>query len=107
MKTLRVLSLTLAFAALTATVAAAQTATPGIDLRQERQELRIRQGVRSGELTRGEAMRLQAGERRIERMKLRAERDGAVTHRERLRLARALDRESRRIYRLKHNAVTR
>ena len=107
MKTVRVLSLTLTLAALTATMAMAQTATPRINHRQVRQEARIHQGVRSGELTRGEALRLQAGERHIQRMKLRAKSDGVVTPRERARIGRAQNHESRRITRLKHNDTSR
>jgi uncharacterized membrane protein YebE (DUF533 family) len=107
MKTLRVMCLTLTLTALTATLAMAQTATPRINHRQVRQEARIHQGVQSGELTRGEAMRLQAGERHIQQMKVRAKSDGVVTPAERGRIGRAQNRESRRIARLKHNDITR
>ena len=106
MKSVRVLCLTLTLAALTAAMASAQTATPRIDRREARQEARIHQGVRSGELTRGEAMRLQRGERHINRMEGRAKADGVVTLRERERIGRAQNIESRRIYRLKHNNIT-
>jgi len=107
MKSLRVLLLILAAATFTATVASAQDWTPRIDRREARQEARIHQGVRSGELTRGEAMRLRAGERHIGRMEMRAKCDGRVTLRERARIAHAQNRESRRIWRLKHNDITR
>ena len=107
MKTLRVLFLTLTLATALAAVASAQTHTPRIDRREVRQHARIRQGVRSGELTRGEATRLRAGERHIDRIEDRAKGDGVVTGRERARIGRAQNRESRRIYRLKHNDVTR
>ncbi|HEV2105362.1 MAG TPA: hypothetical protein VGU27_06485 [Candidatus Eisenbacteria bacterium] len=104
MKSLRVLFAIAALAALTATVAAADSdSTPRVERREARQDARIRQGVRSGELTRGEATRLRAGERHIDRMENRAKADGHVTPRERARLNRAQNRESRRIYRLKHN----
>ena len=107
MKSLRMLMLVLAVATFTATVAAAQTATPRIDRREARQNARIHQGVRSGELTRGEAMRLRAGERHIDRIEDRAKADGRVTPRERARIDRAQNRESRQIWRLKHNDRTR
>ena len=107
MKSLRVLVLILAVATLTANVAAAQTATPRIDRREVRQDARIRQGVRSGELTRGEARHLRAGERHIDRMERHAKADGHVTMRERGRITRAQNRESRRIWRMKHNHITR
>ena len=107
MKTLRALFLTLTLTTAVAAVASAQTATPRIDRREARQHARIHEGVRSGELTRGEAGRLRAGERHVDRMETRAKDDGVVTPRERARIGRAQNRESRRIYRLKHNDVTR
>ncbi len=60
MKTLRVLLLVAAFATVTATVASAHGATPRVDRREARQSERIRDGVRSGELTRGETRQLAA-----------------------------------------------
>jgi hypothetical protein len=93
-------------AALVATlagIAAAQTYTPRIDRREARQHARIRQGVRSGELTPGETRELRQGQRHVRRMEWRAKADGRVTPRERVRVNRALDRQSRAIYRLKHN----
>ncbi len=107
MKSLRMLMLVLAIATFTATVAAAQTATPRIDRREARQHARIHQGVRSGELTRGEAMHLRAGERHIDRIEDRAKADGRVTPRERARIGRAQNRESRQIWRMKHNDIVR
>lgn len=107
MKSLRVMCLTLTLAALTATMAAAQTATPRVERREVRQDARIHQGVRSGELTRREAMRLRAGQRHVDRIEQRAKSDGVVTPRERVRIGRAQNLESRRIHRLKHNNITR
>src|SRR3712207_9493315 len=77
--------------------------TPGINRRQHRQQDRIFQGVRSGELTRGEFWRLERSAREIRRDERRARADGVVTARERARLHRELNRESRMIYRAKHN----
>src|SRR5262249_49487466 len=93
--------------ALAAGAASANTATPRVDRREVRQHARIHQGVRSGELTRGEALRLRADQGHIRRMERRAKRDGVVTPRERARLTRAQNRESARIYAYKHNARTR
>ena len=90
-----------------ATLASAQSATPRIDRREMRQQFRFRDGVRSGELTRGEAMRLRAGERRVHRMEYRAKADGRVSGWERHRMNRALNHESRMIYRFKHNGRVR
>ena len=81
--------------------------TPRIERREWRQEQRIRQGWQSGELRRGERARLRAGQRRIDRMEWRAARDGRFSGMERRRIDRAQDRQSRRIYRLKHNRRTR
>jgi hypothetical protein len=77
--------------------------TPGINHRERRQQHRIGRGVRSGELTRRETVRLERGERRIRRNEREAREDGHVTARERAGLQRELNHESRRIYRAKHN----
>jgi len=77
--------------------------TPRIDRREARQHARIAAGRHSGALTRPEIARLRAGQRHIHRMERRAGRDGIVTRGERRRIERAQDRESRAIYRLKHN----
>lgn len=80
------------------------TATPRIDKREANQERRIEQGERSGQLTPREAARLEKGEARIDNMEAKAKADGVVTPQERKRLRHAEDRESRRIYREKHDA---
>jgi len=87
--------------------ASADTGTLRMERREWRQHERIQQGWRSGELRRGERARLRAGERRIDRIEWRAGRDGHFSRLERGRIERAQDRESRRIYRLKHNRRTR
>jgi hypothetical protein len=84
-------------------VAAAQACPRQPGCRAMRQESRIRQGVRAGRLTRCETVRLRHGQRHIRRMELRARADGQVGPRERVRLHRALERQSARIWRLKHN----
>lgn len=103
MQTVRVLLLTIATLALTATLAAACGSTPRADAREWRQHERIQQGVRSGELTRPEAMRLRADQRHVRRVERRTKADGNVTPAERARLQNMQNRESARIYRLKHN----
>ena len=100
--TIRLL-LSVAALVLAASVASAHPATPRVDRREARQHARIAQGVQSGELTRAEARRLRAAQRHIHRMERRAKADGVVTMRERARLNRALNHESRAIRRLKHN----
>lgn len=71
--------------------------------RQMRQENRIYQGIRSGELTRHETHLLMREQFRIERFRSRAWSDGRFTPRERRMLERRLNRASRHIYELKHN----
>ena len=106
MKRFRVLFAMAAVATLTAAAADARPLTPRVDRREVRQQARIRQGARSGQLTPGETARLTAGQVHVERVQARAKSDGAVTPRERVKLDRAQNRQSRRIWRLKHNART-
>jgi len=79
----------------------------GINSRQHREQQRINQGIRSGELTRHEARRLEAGLLRIRREERRATSDGYLSPRERARLHRELNRESRAIYRQTHDGQDR
>jgi len=85
----------------------ANAGTPGIHQRQWNQHARIHQGVMNGQLTRGEAMRLRAGQRHIQRAEWRAKSDGIVTARERARLQAMQNHENRAIWRMKHNARAR
>ena len=77
--------------------------TPRVDQRQSNQKYRTRQGVRSGELTRREAKSIRRSTKRVNRYEKRAKSDGTVTRRERVRLNRMENRNSRKIYRKKHN----
>lgn len=81
----------------------AQTATPKVDARQERQQQRIDQGVASGELNKREEGRLEREQGRIEADKEAAKADGKVTKEERRKLNREQDRASRHIKREKHD----
>ena len=101
MKKSRVILIASVLASLVASAAFA--GTPRIDRREARQHERITEGRRSGQLTRGEARRLRVGQRHIRREERRAKRDGFMTRAERRRIERSQDRQSRRIYRLKHN----
>jgi hypothetical protein len=87
--------------------AIAQTRTPSINNRERRQQNRIRQGVRSGSLTRREAARLERQQARTHRLEARAKSDGRVTARERARIQARENRTSRHIYRQKHDAQRR
>lgn len=85
----------------------AAAGTPVLDQRQQNQAQRIGQGVRSGELTRPEARRLVRGQRELRQDERMAKSDGVVTARERARLEREADQQSRRIHRQKHDAQVR
>lgn len=76
---------------------------PRVIGRQERQQQRIDNGWRSGELTQGELRRLDAQQTRIAEMAHWFSADGYLTPAERLRLAQAQDRASAAIARDKHN----
>jgi hypothetical protein len=62
----------------------AQKATPRVTQKQINQQARIHQGVKSGELTRREAVRLEAQQAKIQHKKRVAKADGVVTPRERV-----------------------
>jgi len=79
------------------------TKTPRIDQRQANQEKRIQQGVQSGALTPRETARLDRGQNHVQAMENRARADGKVTPHERARILRAENRQSRRIFRQKHD----
>ena len=78
------------------------------DRRVVRQQARIVQGVKSGELTAREAARLEVREQSIKRdiRRSRAD-DGKLDVRERARLDRRQDRVSRDIYGQKHDGQKR
>jgi len=99
--------ITIAAAAAFALPALAQTqSTPRIDQRQANQERRIEQGEKSGALTQKEAARLEKGQARVQKMENKAVADGKVTAKERARIEKAQDKESRRIYKEKHDKQT-
>ncbi len=75
--------------------------------RQNRQGVRVHQGLRSGELTRGEARVLAQEQRRIQRFKAHAWSDGRLSPRERGVIRRHQNSASRHIYRFKHNGRNR
>lgn len=85
----------------------AQTKTPRVTKRQERQQERIAQGVKSGELTAKETKHLEAREVKIQNDKKEAKSDGVVTAKERAKLNREENRSSRAIRRQKHDAQSR
>lgn len=87
------------------TVVSAQTLTPKINRTQKNQQLRIQQGVKSGELTRREARKLENQQRVIQHNKRIAKADGVVTSRERKQIRNEQSRASKNIYLKKHNRI--
>lgn len=77
--------------------------TPGIDAREKIQKQRIKEGVKSGELTRRETRRLAVEQKKIQRDEAKAKSDGTVTKKERAKLHHELNKSSRDIYRQKHD----
>jgi hypothetical protein len=72
--------------------------------RNVNQQERVEQGLQSGSVTQHEAARLERGQARVEHREAVAGQDGHVGAREQRRIHRAEDRQSRRIYRQKHDA---
>lgn len=103
LKTIIAVAVLAAVPALSYAQARDPAATPGIDKRQEMQQKRIDQGVKSGELNKREAERLERRQERIVKMEGKARSDGVVTQKERARIHHQQDQESRRIHREKHD----
>ena len=92
---------------ISATSVQAGDSTPVIDKKQETQKNRIKDGIKSGSLTRKEARNLARRQKRIHDMEKNAAADGAITDEERRRIRRAQKRQSANILRKKHNRRTR
>src|SRR5438309_7805579 len=75
--------------------------------RNVNQERRIEQGVQSGQLTNREAGRLERGQARVDRAEARAGANGRVSANEQQRIQKAENKQSRPIYREKHDAQKR
>lgn len=71
--------------------------------RQARQHARIRQGWQSGRLNRKQVARLHRNQKHINKMQRRFRADGHYPRHQRRRMGRALDRSSKRIWRIKGN----
>jgi hypothetical protein len=79
------------------------THDPRINAHQHHQRARIQQGVRSGELTRGETRRLAEEQRDIRQLERAYKSDGSLTTAERHDLRHEQRQASRDIYRQKHD----
>lgn len=75
--------------------------------KQRNQYHRIHQGMRSGQLTRQEAMQLRNQQAKIVHYKRMAKADGRITHNERALINRTQAQANRNIYRQKHDGQTR
>jgi hypothetical protein len=71
------------------------------------QQRRIEQGIKSGEVTNREAAKLERAQARTGALEARAGADGKVGPNEQRRIQRNENRQSRRIYRKKHDAQER
>jgi hypothetical protein len=80
---------------------------PGVNARQQNQQQRVRQGVRSGELTRHETRQLVGDQRDIRQLERAYKSDGKVTRAERVDLHQEQNQASRDIHDAKHNEQTR
>ena len=78
-----------------------------VDKRQAKQSHRIEQGVRSGQLTKFEAARLKAEQKRIAGLERRFERDGHLSRNERTVLRAAQNRAGKHIRAEKHDGQNR
>ncbi len=103
------LSAALAVFALPVVAQTAQAPAPQprseVGKRQENQQDRIANGVKSGQLTAGETAHLERNQARINHQ-IRADRQangGKLTPQERAQVNREQNRQSRQIYRAKHN----
>ncbi len=78
-----------------------------VDARQARQQARIQDGVRSGEINRWENRQLQAEQARIADLERRAKVDGRVDYREAAQIRNAQNEASRHIYQESHDRDSR
>lgn len=81
----------------------AQTSKKAIKRTQINQQKRISNGVKSGELTRGEVIRLQKQQVNIQKTKRKAAADGVVTRKEKAVIRKKQAKASRNIARKKNN----
>ena len=100
----------LGLAAIASLASALPTMTPAanaqtVGQREVNQQNRIQQGVASGRLTPGETRRMETREARLTARtdRMRARDDGHLSGRDRVALQRQENRDSRAIYRTKHN----
>ena len=79
----------------------------GVDRREHQQRQRIKQGVKSGALTKDEARALAAEQKAIRAKEREMKSDGSLTREERKELHHDLNEASKNIAEQKHDADTR
>lgn len=75
--------------------------------REGRQNARIAEGVKSGELNHAEAKRLRRGQHHVDNAQKKAMADGTMTDAEKAKIEKMQDVQSKRIYRQKHDGQQR
>ena len=74
--------------------------------RDMNQQDRIENGLKDGQLSTGEAARLEKGEARIDKQEARDMKNGPMTGKEKAQIQREQNQESRKIDQDKHNSIT-
>lgn len=77
--------------------------TPGANKRMHNQKKRIKEGVKSGQLTKDETKELAQDHKALRQEIKNDKSDGKVTKEERQQIQKDLNAESKKIYDLKHN----
>ncbi|MGH8729098.1 MAG: hypothetical protein ACREV9_13325 [Burkholderiales bacterium] len=83
------------------------TKSPGVNTREHNQKARIKQGVRSGELTRAETKELVTEQKDIRALERDHKSDGSLTADERKDLHHQLNQASKEVYEEKHDDEAR
>lgn len=103
---MKIKTLAVALSMTLAGLAMAQPSTPNLDKQEAKQQQRIDQGVASGQLTAKETNNLDKRQAKLAANEAAAKSDGKVTRAEHRKLQREANRNSRAIYRQKHDAQT-
>ena len=85
----------------------AQTTKKKVNKRQVVQQKKINQGVKSGEITKKEAVQLQVQQKNINKTKKAAKADGVVTKKEKAIINHKQNKAAGNIAKKKHNAKDR
>ena len=78
-----------------------------VNQRERRQQRRIADGVKDGELTQNEARKLEKQQAKIHNAEAKAKADGEFTAKERAKIQKRQNKASRQIYKEKHDQQTR